>query len=57
MGKLKKATVSASKNPFTYKGVDLMGGPKINTTPTCPISHLRKIPQLGFNVGMDRHRP
>ncbi len=40
-----------------YTGVDLMAGPEIRTTPTCPPKMLQKMPQLGLNMGMDIRRP
>jgi hypothetical protein len=52
MPKPKKPTKVSKKDPFTHKGIDLMGGPAIRTRPsdTRPIF----IPQRRLNVGMDR---
>lgn len=52
MPKPKKPSKPASKNPFVYKGVDLMAGPEIRTRPTTTKPNC--IPQRRLNMGMDR---
>ncbi len=52
MPKPKKPAKPESKNPFVFKGVDLMGGPEIRTRPA-PKREIF-IPQRRLNVGMDR---
>jgi len=52
MPKMPKRAAKEPAKQFMSRGVDLMGGPQIRTTPsqTRPIF----IPQRRLNVGMDR---
>lgn len=55
---MRMATTRKREAPSTgfknKQGIDLMAGPEIRTTSTCPPKMLQKIPQLGLNMGMDR---
>ncbi len=52
-----KAPYSPPSQFVGKNGVDLMGGPKISTTPVCPPKYLPFVPQLGLNTGFDKRRP
>ena len=54
MKSTKRKSPARAKGFSGKNGYDLMGGPTIRTTPTCPPKYLHSVPQLGLNMGMDR---